>query len=136
MENKTLLELLDRFYAHGLLKEVYTSDTAIVCNVFNQYYVAFPLQVIKKLGCAEQFPGYIVNSKGLRSIVEEDNYINLHFQALSEEMKDKSLAVLDEKLFQHMLVHKDEFAQRPPKVDLRFEQEVIAKGKEAIKHSV
>ena len=49
MENKEFLELLNKFYDNGLLKEVYRSPRAIVCNVFNQYYLAFSLDIIENI---------------------------------------------------------------------------------------
>lgn len=125
IKNKSNLEnMLDKFYANEVLREVYTSEKAIVCNVFNQYYVAFSKDICKKY--EDQFPGFIVNSQGLRTIVEDDNYINYHFEYLSEETKGKSLALVDEVLLQHMTAHKSEFSKRPPKVDLEYEQQLIA----------
>ena len=72
---------------------------------------------------------------GLKTIIQDDDYLVHHYSALSEEMKDKSLAVVDERLFQHMLAHKSEFSQRPPKaaVDLSFEQKLLEQGVEGIR---
>lgn len=125
-------ELLGKFYENGLLKEVYRSERVVVCNVFNQYYIAIPLDFLDLSSFG--YVVYVINSNGLRYILEDDDYILYHYQGLSEEMKDKSLVFLNEKLFQHMLEHKDEYAQRPTResVDLAFEQEVIEKGKAAL----
>jgi hypothetical protein len=119
-----LAQMLDKFYSNGVLKQVYTSKNATVCNVFDQYYVAFSHAICDRY--TDQFPGFIVNSEGLRTIVEDDTYINFHYQSMSEENKNKSLAVVDERLLHHMIAHKTEFASRPPKVDLAYEQQVMA----------
>ena len=131
MENKEFAELLNKFYAHGLLKEVYRSKKAIVCNAFDQFYIAFALDLMKDY--TDTFPGFSINTNGLRYIVEDDTYVLRHFQALSDENQDKTLVLLNEKLLQFWLEKRSEFEHRPPKVDLEFEQEVMAKGKNAIK---
>lgn len=130
--NKAFEELLCKFYENGLLKEVYRSERAVVCNVFNQYYIAIPLDFLDL--SPDGYVAYVMNSKGLRTILEDDDYILHHYKGLSEEMKEKSLAILDENLFRHMLEHKAEYAQRPTResVDLAFEQEVMEKGKAAL----
>ncbi len=129
-KNDNLIELLNRFFEAGVLKLVYKSDNAIVCNVFNQYYVAFSVPICRKY--TEQFPGFVINSKGLRTVLEDDEYINYHFSALSEETQKASLAYVDEVLLQHMIKNKSEFEKRPPKIDLEFEKAVIELGKGAL----
>ena len=46
MTNKAFEELLNKFYAHGFLKEVYSSEKAIVCNCYNQFYIAFSWKIL------------------------------------------------------------------------------------------
>lgn len=41
--------------------------------------------------------------------------------------------IFSEKIFQHLLTHKKEFQKRSPNVYLQFEQEVMEKGKDALK---
>lgn len=130
-DNKAFTELLNRFYENGLLKEVYSSKRALVCNAFDQFYIAFALDLMEDY--TDAFPGFSINTNGLRYIVEDDTYVLRHFQALSDEDQNETLVLLNEKLLQFWLEKRSEFKQRPPKVDLQFEQEVMAKGKDALK---
>lgn len=124
-------ELLNEYYENGLLKEVYRTERAVVCNAFDQFYIAFSLELVESY--AQDFPGFMMNSFGLRSIVEDDTFVIHYYLSLSSEDQDEVLMILDEKQFQHFLAHKEEFQKRPPKVDLQFEQEVMEKGKDALK---
>lgn len=124
-------ELLNKYYENGLLKEVYRTEKAVVCNAFDQFYIAFSLDLVESF--AQDFPGFTMNSTGLRNIVEDDMFVIRYYQNLSSEDQDKVLVIFNENLFQHFLTHKEEFQKRSPKVDLQFEQEVMEKGKDALK---
>lgn len=124
-------ELLNKYYQNGLLKEAYRTERAVVCNVFDQFYIAFSLELVE--GFAQDFPGFIMNSNGLRSIVEDDKFVIRYYPSLPSEDQNQMLVLLDEAFFQHLLTHKEEFGKRPPRVDLQFEQEVMEKGKDALK---
>lgn len=124
-------ELLNKYYENGLLKEVYRTERAVVCNAFDQFYIAFSLELVESY--AQDFPGFMMNSFGLRSIVEDDTFVIHYYLYSSSEDQDEVLMILDEKQFQHFLAHKEEFQKRPPRVDLQFEQEVMEKGKDALK---
>ncbi|MBO5120128.1 MAG: hypothetical protein J6C28_00395 [Bacilli bacterium] len=117
--------MLNRFYENGLLKEVYKSETATVCNAFDQFYIAFSNELVAQYEDG-RFPGFIMNSNGLRSIVEDNNFVNRYFGSLSSKGQDEVLVLLDETLFQHFATHKAEFSKRPPRVDLAYEQQVMA----------
>ena len=118
-------EMLNRFYEKGVLKEVYKSDKATVCNAFDQFYIAFSNELVAQYEDG-RFPGFTMNSNGLRSVVEDNNFINHYFGSLSSKEQDEVLVLLDETLLQHFVTHKAEFAARPPRVDLAYEQQVIA----------
>lgn len=119
-------EMLNKFYANGVLKEVYTSEHATVCNAFNQFYIAFSNDLVEQYD--GRFPGFSMNSAGLRYIVEDDNFVNRYFGNLTSKEQDKVLVLLDDKLLQHFITHKEEFSKRPPKagMDLAYEQQVMA----------
>lgn len=131
---KEFYDLLNRFYERGFLKEVFNSEKAIVCNAYNQFYIAFSKALIKKYDNAG-FPGFVMNSKGLRYIVEDDNFVNQYYGALSDEEQDKVLAFLDEKLFDFWEKHDLDFKQKPTgkNMDLEFEAELLAKGPDAFR---
>lgn len=119
-------KLLDKFYANGVLKEVYASEHATVCNAFNQFYIAFSNDLVEQYD--GRFPGFSMNSAGLRHIVEDDDFVNRYFGNLSSKEQDQVLVLLDEKLLHHFISHKGEFSRRPPKagMDLAYEQQVMA----------
>ena len=133
-ENKAFLEILDKFYENGLLKEVYRSEKAIVCNVFNQFYVEFSLDEVQNH--TKNFPGYIgLKSSGLLEILRNDNFINEYSRCLRKGQKNELLMFLNDDSFAALLKMKADFAQNPPqcRLDLDFEQEVMKNGKAAIK---
>ena len=133
-ENKAFTEMLNKFYENGLLKEVYRSEKAIVCNVFNQYYIAFSLDIVEHY--TKDFPGFIMlGSSGLLEILRKDNFVNEYCGYLTQEQKTRVQMFLNDDFFAQLLEKKEEFSQCPPpsKVDLVFEREVMEKGKAAIK---
>lgn len=73
-----------------------------------------------------------MNSAGLKRIVEDESFAARFFPSLSSEEQDKALILLNEALFTHFQAHRDEFQQRPAKLDLAFEQELMLKGREAV----
>ena len=126
-DNRAFGELLSKFYENGLLKEVYRTEKVVVCNAFNQFYVAFSLDLVDSY--TQDFPGFSMNSSGLRYIVEDDNFVFRYFQNLSSKAQDDALFLLNEAQFAHFQAHQEEFRQRPVKVDLAFEQKVLEKAR-------
>ena len=132
-ENKAFLELLTKFYENGLLKEVYRSQNVIVCNVLNQFYFVFDLEILQDL--TENFPGFLMNSHGLRKIVEDNDYVNTYYGLLSDEAKSDAMRLLNENAFERLLKKKEDYLQRavPDNMDLDFERELLIKGPETLK---
>ena len=133
-ENKAFAEQLQKFYENGLFKEVYRTENAIICNVFNQYYLAFSLDLVAHY--TENFPCFMmVNSSGLLETMRNDHFVNEYYGYLTQEQKAKVLTFLNDELFEQLSASKEEMMQLPPqkKIDLEFEQEVMKKGKGAIK---
>ena len=118
-------EMLNKFYANGVLKEVYSSEKATVCNAFDQFYIAFSNELVAQYEDG-RYPGFMMNSSGLRSIVKDDNFVNHYFVVLSSKEQDEVLILLDEIQLKHFVTHKAEFSKRPPRVDLAYEQQVMA----------
>lgn len=118
--------MIDKFYKSGLLKEVYSSDRAKVCNVFDQFYIAYSLDIMD--GYTDQFPGFMMGTAGLKRIVEDDNFVNNYYQHLTPEQQDKVLILLDQGYFDHLSSDRSRLEQMAPnpKLDLDFERQVIA----------
>ena len=116
-------EMLNKFYANGLLTEVYATENTKVCNAFNQFYVAFNMDMVAEF--PDQFPGIKMGSSAFKDVVNDERYALAYFGALSPESQKKAILPLDDKLFTFWMANKAEFASRPPKVDLEFEQQVI-----------
>lgn len=125
-ENKPFLELLSKAYGLGLMKEVFRSERAIVCNVFNQTYLAFPLEVI-----ADQHEGsyaaFAMNSHGLKCIVEDDRFVLEYYRHLDEADRDRVLVVFDENLLKFWLGKREELEKQLPheKMDLDYERKLL-----------
>lgn len=119
-------ETLDKYYANGLFKQVYASDNAIVCNILNQLYVGFSLDVVGHYD--QNYPGFIMNSNGLRNVIQDPNFINTYFGNLSSKGQDDALLILEDRFFNHMMANKDALSRKPPnpELDLAYEQQVIA----------
>lgn len=119
-------QMLDKFYANGIFKEVYGTDKTVVCNVFNQMYVAFNLDIMAEY--EGQYPGITMNADGLRRVVEDENFVIRYIQDLSPKDREEALMVVDEKFLKHMITNKDKFSRKPVSrdVDLAYEQELIA----------
>lgn len=130
-ENRAFEELLQKFYENELLREVYRTKKAVVCNAFDQFYIAFSLDLVESY--TQDFPGFMMNSFGLKSILEDDRFVVRYFQHLSSKDQDDVLFLLDEVQFVHFQTHREEFRKRPAKVDLALEQELLLKGKDALK---
>ena len=125
-ENPEFLALLNKCYDLGVLREVFRSERAIVCNVFNQTYLAFPLVVV-----ADQhegnYPGFAMNSHGLKCIVEDDRFVLEYYRHLDDADRDRVLIVFNEDLLNFWLKKKEEFEKRPPheKMDLEYERQIL-----------
>lgn len=133
-ENKSFAEQLRAFYDNGLFKEVYRTEKAIICNVLNQYYLAFSLDIVAQY--TENFPCFkMVSSSGLLETLRNDNFVNEYYGYLTQEQKSKVLTFLNDELFAQLLADKEKMMRLPPpkKIDLEFEREVMEKGKGAIK---
>ena len=125
---------LQKFYDSSLLKEVYRTEKAIVCNVYNQYYLAFSLDILKNY--TENFPCFkMLNSSGLLEVVRNDSFVNEYYSYLSPEQKSKILTILNDDLFAQLSSQKEALLQLPvpEKINLEFEREVMANGRKAIK---
>lgn len=128
MENRAVEfeEMLNKFYNHGLLKEVYSSDKTKICNAFDQFYVAFNLDMQAEL--TSQFAGFKMGSATLKRVVEDEGYVIDYFNALSPETQQKIVLPLDEQLFNFWMANKEAFSRKPPnpKLDLAYEHQLIA----------
>jgi hypothetical protein len=133
-KNEKFNEMLNRFYENGLMKEVYASEHAIVCNILDQLYVVFNVFVMDEWKNEYGYPGFIVNSRGLRNILKDDVYVHAHYLSLPEKMQRDYLLVLNEKFYRHMVDNKERLSQKPPnpEIDLEFEKAVIEHGKGAL----
>lgn len=128
MEKSNFTALMDRFYDSGLMKKVYETDNALVCNVFDQFYMAFSSDIVKRYEEKGMFPGFIMNTEGLRQIVADDSFATTYYGLLPPEKQETALRFVDENLYSSLLRKKDALSQRPPQpnMDLEFEQQVIA----------
>ena len=128
MEKNNFTEMMDKFNSHGLMKKVYETENAMVCNVFDQFYVAFSASVMQKYENGDRFPGFIMGSEGLKQVVQDDSFATTYYGMLSPKDQERILMFVDEKLFQSLLSRKDKLSQKPPhpNMDLAFEQQVIA----------
>ena len=136
-EKKSYLDFLQKFYDHGLLKEVYRSEKAIVVNVYNQFYMAIDRTFLDKNTekYAESIPCFIMNSAGLKRIIEDDSYVKRFYLLLPEEDKEKSLRFLSESHFQAWLKKDSAYKQKdiPEHMDLEFEALLLEKGADAVR---
>ena len=127
------LQLLDQFCQRGYWKKVYATDQAIVCNVYDQFYIAFSRKLLKRV--EGYYPGFTMNSIGLKNILEDENFVNTYYGYLSPKEQDKVLVMVDESLLDHFEKRDQEFRQRPPgeSMDLAFEAELLNKGVDAMR---
>ena len=133
-ERKDFWQIYNKFCENGIFKQVYASEKVLVCNVFNQMYVMFVVDLMKEY--TDSFPGITMNSVGLRNVLKRDAEFAIEYITnLSAKDREDALMVIDEDFFQHMYTHKQEFERRSPSkdVDLAFEQEIFLHGKEALK---
>lgn len=131
VENKKFNEMLSKFCERGFLKEVYSSEKAIVCNAYNQFYIAFSTDLLKEYDAG--FPGFIMNSHGLKSILNDENFVNYYYGCLSDEDQDHTLVFLNEELFRFWMERDSEFKQKVPadNMDMEFEEYLLENGAEA-----
>lgn len=130
MKRKSVEEfdsLLNRFYDHGLLKQVYSNGISEVCNVFNQYYIVFNKNMISQMG--NDFIGFRVNANGLKNVMEDDDFIYGYFQNLTPKQKRELSVVLCEDYFKFLRSNKLKFEKLNPttNVDLDLERELLSK---------
>lgn len=128
--------LLNRFYERGFLREVYVSERAIVCNAYNQFYIAFSKDLLKEYDGG--FPGFMMNSNGLKSILKDENFVNYYYGCLSDEDQDHVLVFLNEELFRFWMERDSEFKQKVPgdNMDMAFEAELLEKGADAVREKL
>ena len=140
-KNEKFNEMLNRFYENGVMKEVYASDKAIVCNVFNQFYFLISVEIIEWECRKEQpsnfngkYPVFAMNQEGLRWILKYEDFTYEYYGFLPKEIQSRALRFLDESLLQHLVKNKDTFEKRPigPQINLEFEKAVIELGKGAL----
>ena len=127
-ENKEkFYEALEAYYSNGIFKEVYSSDSALVCNILDKLYVAFNLDVMD-YSFEAGYPGFVVNTKGLKEIVNDPLYIHTHYQNLTPQMQKDYLIVLNDKFLNHMITNKEKIKNKPPnpELDLVFESQLIS----------
>lgn len=122
-------ELLNKFYDNSIFREVYKSDDILVCNVFEQFYAVFNLDVIKET--KENFFGFMMNSNGLKSVVEDSRFFNQYYEHLSEEMLNKRLIVFNENYYEKLLQNRHRFESLPPStaIDLEYEESLKQKNR-------
>ena len=133
-ENQAFTAQLKKFCEHGLFKEVYRSEKAIVCNVLDQFYVAFDRNIVQDR--RDNFPGYIMlKSSGLLEVLRNDDFVSQYFGYLTPQQHAILLMRLDDDHFTALLQLKEAFALNPPpcRLDLDFEQKVMKDGKAVIK---
>ena len=128
MGNSEFNKLMERFYGAGLMKKVYETDNALVCNVFNQFYIAFSSEILKMYEDRNVFPGFVMNSEGLKQIVQDDSYATTYYGYLPPEQQSRALRFADEKMYETLLSKKDILSKKAPgpNVDLTYEQQLIA----------
>lgn len=124
--NKNFLDILEKFYENGIFKKVYSSERATVCNVFNQMYVAFSHDMMEHYD--KDFPGFVMNSDGLKNIVSDDKFVLTYFQNIPRRKRKELLVVLDNQFLNNMIANKQEYQNLPPNpyIDLAYEQQLIA----------
>lgn len=130
---KEFLQLLNQLCERGYWKQVYATEQAIVCNVYNQFYIAFSRKLLKPVN--GYYPGFTMNTLGLKAILEDENFVNTYYGYLSPEEQDKVLTMVGKSLLNHFEKHDQEFRQRPPRasMDLAFEAELLEKGVDAMR---
>lgn len=137
MKSKDFTGFLQEFYDQGFLREVYRSEKAIVCNVYNQFYIALDRQFLEKRGekYSRNIPCFTMNSHGLKAIVEDDSYVTRYYRYLSKEDQSRVLMWLDERLFRSWERRDPQLKQKSPQnnMDLAFEASLLKKGPEAMR---
>ena len=128
MKSNEFNELMDKFYGEGLMTKVYETDKALVCNVFNQFYIAFSSEILKMYEERSIFPGFVMNSEGLKQIVQDDSYAATYYGYLPPEQQSRALRFADEKMYETLLSKKDILSKKEPgpNMDLAYEQQLIA----------
>lgn len=135
--NDDYLIFLQKFYDHGLLREVYRTELVIVCNAYNQFYLALDRKFIEKhpQKYAENIPVFTMNSKGLKYLLEDDTFIKRYYINLPEEEQSSTLRFLDEQLFQSLMKRSSVLQQKPipEHMDLDLEAELLKKGPDGVR---
>ena len=129
MAQPTYLDTLQKFYDRGFLREVYRSKRAIVCNVYNQFYVAFDRTFLDKADekYATMVPCFTMNSLGLKEIVKDDRFVTHYYLQLTPEQQSTNLRWIDQKLFESFERRDGELRQKPvpDHMDLDYEAKLL-----------
>ena len=130
MENlEKFYSLLNKFYDSHIFREVYNKDGTLICNVYEQFYAVFNLDVIKL--SENDLTGFVMNIDNVRRLVEDPAYIKDYYESMDLEELKKLLIVFDENFLKKMLEKRQAFENLPPSkaVDLEFEENLKQKNR-------
>ena len=122
-------EKLEQFYKIGVLSEIYSTDKTIICNSLNQSYVVFNLDAIKQSN--SDFLGVMMNSNGVKNMIEDENYIYTYYNSLNEMQRENVMFVLNDTVLTRLVQIKQKIEGSKPSsnIDLSTEEQLRQKNK-------
>lgn len=123
MISKQSFNLITKKYKeNGLIKEVYSTDDFIVCNIANYWYAMF----LNTKGNAAF--GLAISSKALEALTTYPDFYKNVIAALEEQnMLERSLIVLNDKNYEKVrgLKQKTDISGPSPNVNIDLEKRII-----------
>ena len=118
---------LNKYIETGVYRVVFNDDSSVVCNVLNQYYVIFNLDMLKN-GYAQN-TGLMINSEGLKSASRDKNFMYHYFNNLSEQERRNVLIELRDEYLQRLVNAKPRYDMMEPSENVNLELEERLKQK-------
>ena len=99
---------LSKYEQAGVFRKIYETDQILVYNILNQTYIAFDLNYLKEND--SYLMGLMINSGGLRELVNDNNYIYIYYDSLPKETlkKAESIGLIDDEQWLDMLNDRNE----------------------------
>lgn len=114
-----------RFFACGLLREVYATDTFSICNLANSMYLAFVFPLVDDVPV-----GAVIDLDMFKKILKNSDYLYRVFQSYCQHDHRKYLVPMNDKLMEVFMPIKQK-REKPgceaPEIDLQFEAELQRK---------
>lgn len=115
------------FFYEGLIKEIYSNDNIIICNLSNFTYGVFGYIKTK-----EGQGGVLITADNVRNIVANPNYCNQLIDELDKhDLLLNRTIVLNNKTFEVLKKFKGKTDLTGPSadIDLKMEEELMSKNK-------